>query len=359
MDKTSIFIPPPSSIVVTGANGYIASHVLSVLLTKGYKVIGTVRSLSKRTHVLNTHASHPEFSNLHVVLVEDITDSRCYLDALSALAMEPPCAILHLAAPFSYSISDYEADLLIPAIKGSRAILEAAVTLSVKRVVHTNSFACIYDAALGPRPGYVYTEKDWSPLTYEDGRSATNAPTAYRAAKTVAETSAWDFMKTEREKAQHVPFDLVSLCPAMVFGPYVGARAVPESSAALGESVKIIWDVITAGADADVPPTKGPVWVDIVDVAEAHIKALETEAAGGQRYLLAAGTYCNQEIADTVRDLGLDVAKDAPRGTPGKRESAAHFGVDASRVEKDLSMQWTSLKKSLGNLVPQLLSIEK
>jgi nucleoside-diphosphate-sugar epimerase len=357
MNVTPTFISPPAVIIVTGANGYIASHLVSLLLSKGYQVIGTVRSQSKRKHVLNTHASNPKSSHLSVIVVEDISQSRCYLEALSALDVEAPSAILHLAAPFSYSVSSYESDLLIPAVKGSHAILETAQILGVKRVVHTNSFACIYDAALGPRPGYVYTEENWSPLTYEDGKNATNAPTAYRAAKTVAEASAWEFMKAEKGKDKGLTFDLVSLCPAMVFGLYVNAEAVPKRSIELGESVKIIWDVVTAGADADVPPTKAPVWVDVVDVAEAHIRALEIEDAGGERFLLAAGTYCNQEIVDAVRELGL--GKDVPVGTPGRRESDAHFAVDAAKAENVLAMRWTTMKESMRSLVPQLLSIEQ
>ena len=357
MNGSPIFVPVPATILVTGANGYIASHVLSLLLSKGYSVIGTVRTQSKRKHVLNTHASHPNSSRLSVIIVEDIGQSRCYLEALSTLNVESPSAILHLAAPFNYSVSSYESELLIPAVKGSHAILETAQVLGVKRVVHTNSFASIYDAALGPRPGYVYTEKDWSPLTYEDGKNAPNAPTAYRAAKTVAEASAWEFMKIEQEKGKGLTFDLVSLCPAMVFGPYVNAEATPKKSTELGESVKIIWDIVKAGADADLPPTKAPVWVDVVDVAEAHIKALEIEKAGGERFLLAAGTYCNQEIADVIHKLGLGGS--IPVGTPGKRESAAHFGVDAVKAERVLSLQWTTLEESMQNLVPQILSIER
>ncbi|KAJ4372136.1 hypothetical protein N0V83_003909 [Neocucurbitaria cava] len=358
MNGTLLFIPPPATVIVTGSNGYIASHVVFLLLSKGYKVIGTVRNQSKREHVLSTHASHPNSSHLLVVVVEDITHSRCYLDALSSLDVEVPSAILHLAAPFSYSVSSYESDLLIPAVKGISAILEAAQILGVKRVgyeVHTNSFACIYDAALGPRPGYIYTEKDWSPLTYEDGKNATNAPTAYRAAKTVAETSAWEFIEVKKRKGKGPDFDLVSLCPAMVFGPYVNAEAVPKQSAELGESVRIIWDIITAGINAAVPPTKAPVWVDVVDVAIAHIRALEIEDAGGERFLLAAGTYCNREIVDVVRELGL--GEGVPVGTPGGQERDTHFGVSATKAERILHIQWTRMKESLRRLVPQLTNI--
>lgn len=336
-----------TAVLVTGANGFIAAHVVAQLLDRGYNVIGSVRGSKKRDLVLRTHSFNP---NLSVIEVEDITKSEGYLTALQADGSKVD-AIVHLAAPFSYSVSDFEKDLMIPAVAGSRAVLEAAEALGVRRVIHTNSFACIYDAALGPRPGYTYTEKDWSPLSYEDGKNAPNAPTAYRASKAVAETAAFDFM---REKSRS--FDLVSMCPAMVFGPYVNQDATPASIQELGESVKIVWDVISAGKDAAVPPTKGPIWVDVRDVAKAHVVALKSTVAAGQRYMLAAGVYCNQEIADEVRELGLG-QQSVPQGNPGVRDADKHFGVDGTKVLKELDLTYTSLQRSLGDLAPQLFSL--
>ena len=65
-------------------------------------------------------------------------------------------------------------------------------------------------------------------------------------------------MECEKKKGKALAFDLTSLCPAMVFGPYVIAEAVPQNPAELGESVKTIWDIITAGADANSQSTKAP-----------------------------------------------------------------------------------------------------
>ena len=44
MDPATFALPPGSRILVTGANGYIASHVVDKLLELGYVVRGTVRS---------------------------------------------------------------------------------------------------------------------------------------------------------------------------------------------------------------------------------------------------------------------------------------------------------------------------
>lgn len=341
-------IQPPATVIVTGANGFIAQHCIAALLKHSYHVVGTVRAASKIEQVKQTHSSHP---NLELVVVADITSAQCYHEAFQGLS---PSAILHLAAPFHYNATDFEKDLMIPAVQGSTAILEAAAKMkSVERVVHTNSFACIYDAAAGLCPEKTYTARDWSPLTYEDGVNAPNAPTAYRASKAAAEKAAWKFMEDN-----NVGFDLVSLCPAMVFGPFLTA-AKPRSIGEVNTSNLMVWSVVSAGKDNAVPPTKGPCWVDVRDVADAHVKALLVPEASGGRFMLCQGVYCNQEVADISRNVTSKYSEQIPNGDPGKRESDTHWAVDASETEKVLGVKWTGLEDCLGELVPQLFEIQR
>lgn len=346
--KITMPIEAPALVAVTGANGFIAQHCIAALLQQGYRVVGTVRSESKIDGVKRAHDSHPKLS---VVTVSDITDPNQYLEVLEPLS---PAAVLHLAAPFHYNATDFEKELMIPAVQGSTAILEACASIkSVKRIVHTNSFACIYDAAAGPQPGKTYTAKDWSPLTYQDGVDAPNAPTAYRASKTAAERAAWKFMEDN-----NTGFDMVSLCPAMVFGPFL-PQSKPSSIAGVNTSNQMVWGVVSVGRDSAVPPTKGPVWVDVRDVADAHVRSLVVPEAGGGRYLLAQSVYCNQELADVSRDALSQYANRIPAGEPGKRESGTHFGIDSSDTQKALGMSWRSLNECLTDLVPQLFEIEQ
>ncbi|KEF52734.1 uncharacterized protein A1O9_11151 [Exophiala aquamarina CBS 119918] len=349
-------IKPPSRVVVTGANGFIASHVISQLLLLGFQVVGTVRSQNKADAVRKTHEQlSPESARLlETAVVENIINPEAYSALFNSCQ---PVAILHLASPFGYSVDDHERDLMQPAVRGTEAVLKAAAkTPSVRRIIHTNSFACIYDASLGPRPGHVYTSKHWCPLTYEDGVKAANAPIAYRASKAVAEKTAWEFMVAPQFSGG---FDLVSLCPAMVFGPFLDTPfSMPHSSEGLNTSNKLVWDVVSAGEQMAVPPTKGPVWVDVRDVAEAHVRALTNPSLGGRRMLLAQGVYCSQEIADVAREVARKHSHRIPIGCPGKREAETHFGVDSGVEASDLRIKWRNLSETLSDLLPQLYRIE-
>lgn len=351
---------PPSQVLVTGANGFIAQHCVAQLLTEGYSVIGTVRSSSKVAAVLAAHNNHP---NLRVIVVEDITRPESYLDALSSTETpSTPNAILHLASPFTFSFSsDFETNMMRPAVLGTTAVLEAATKLpSVKRVVQTNSFAGVYDASKGPDPSKIYTAADWSPLTYEDGVAAPAAPMAYRASKAAAEKAAWAFVKARPD----LHFDLVSLCPGMVFGPFLPG-ALPASPEALNTSNAAVWSVVSAGATGPVGPTRAPVWVGVRDTATAHVRSLQVPQAGNRRFVVASSVYCNQELADTAakaattNPAGKDNAGRIPTANAGDySEKKQTYGVDASETADVLQIKWQDLETVLGELLPQLWEVE-
>lgn len=77
-----------------------------------------------------------------------------------------------------------------------------------------------------------------------------NQPVAYRASKVVAERAAWDYVRDHQ-----VNYQLVTLCPGMVFGKMIH----PISSLSqLNASNQIVWGVLNAGRDGEIPPTKAP-----------------------------------------------------------------------------------------------------
>lgn len=95
------------------------------------------------------------------------------------------------------------------------------------------------------------------------------------------------------------------------------------------------------------------------DVALAHLRALEVPEAGGERYLLAEGVYCNQEIADVARKVARKHASSIPRGSPGLREADNYFGIDATKTKKALGIKWQGLEEVIAELFPQLFQIQE
>ena len=140
---------------------------------------------------------------------------------------------MHLATPYNFGLKNNEIDVLVPAIKGTQSILESVHThgSDVARVVIVSSFAAIYDPTKGLNPGHVYTEAEWSPITYETAHEG-DVFTAYFGAKALAEKAAWDLMERLRRSPDPPRFDLTVLNPPVIYGP----SAQPLNFAALGTS---------------------------------------------------------------------------------------------------------------------------
>ena len=145
-----------------------------------------------------------------------------------------------------------------------RSILEAATDSNVQRIVITSSFAAVMDINRKAPPYFTYTAEDWNPLTYEESIDpSTSAVVAYRGSKKFAELEAWNYIKEKKAS-----FDIVTLCPPMTFGPVVHPVDGVEK---LNESNKMLWNVASG---APLPVARVPFWVDVRDLAKAHVEAL-------------------------------------------------------------------------------------
>lgn len=79
----------------------------------------------------------------------------------------------------------------------------------------------------------------------------------------------------------------------MIYGPPIHS---PPSLDQLNESNSQLWKIISAGKDAEVPIAHTPLYVDVRDIAMAHVLAIENPKAENQRYAVVGAQYSNQEV---------------------------------------------------------------
>lgn len=235
-------------------------------------------------------------------------------------------------------------DFLDPAIKGTTGILKAikAHAPTVKRVVITSSFAAIVNPKQHPPS---YSEKDWNPLTWEE---ALDPSLVYRGSKTFAEKAAWEFVEKEKPN-----FDIATVNPPLVFGPIVSYL---NSLDAVNTSNKRFRD-FAQGTSKDEPPTTDSyLYVDVRDVALAHVKAIEVAEAGGKRFFVTAGFVNNREVADTIRETHPQLESKLPSKDGSSEPKAPAYGFDNSRSRELLGIQYVPFKKTVADTVDSLLA---
>ncbi|KAG9558940.1 putative cinnamoyl-CoA reductase, partial [Aureobasidium melanogenum] len=331
------------TILVTGASGFMATHIVSSFLSAGYNVRGTVRSQKSAEGVKK---SHPEYaSQISFAIVPDIAAPNAFDEAVKDVD-----GVIHNASPFAFDVKDNEKELLNPAIQGTKGCLEAVKKFApkVKRVVVTSSFASIVDMSKGTRPGYTYTEEDWNPCTYEEAKKGDGA-VAYCASKAFAERAAWEFGKDPEVK-----FDVVTICPPMVYGP--PKHAVPDMKK-LNTSSADIYRFIN-GSTKEPGDTGFPLCVDVRDVGTAHLKAYEVPEASNQRFAVTSGNFTYQRVCDIIRAKFPELKDKVPEGNPGEAYPD-FFGLSNEKAKKVLGMQFIGLEEMVVDTVKSLLELEK
>ena len=303
----------------------------------------TVRSDEKGQKILENHRSTPS-NKLSYVIVEDIAQEGAFDEAVVS---DPPFdAVVHTASPFHFNITDPKKDLLDPAIIGTTGILRAIKSKapSVKRVVVTSSFASIINPKEHPRS---YSEENWNAVTMEEALA--DPPTAYRASKKFAEKAAWDFLENERPN-----FQLSTLCPPLVFGPVVHYL---NSLDAINTSNARIRDMIQGKMKEKLAPTGTFIWVDVRDLALAHVKAIELLEAAGKRFFVTAGYMSNKDIAKCIRKNFPHLRPQLPSEDSENDMPANLFKYDNSRSIDVLGLTYRSLDDCVTSTVKSLQAV--
>jgi NAD dependent epimerase/dehydratase len=255
-------------VLVTGADGFIGSHLTEALVRNGYEVRAFVYYNSFNSWGWLDHCAD-DVQGKFEVFAGDIRDPHGVKKALTGCD-----AVLHLAAliaiPFSYHSPDSYVDTNI---KGTLNVLQAARELNVSRVIHTST-------------SEVYGTAQYVPI---DEKHPLQGQSPYSASKIGADQLAFSFYSS---------FDLpvVTLRPFNTYGPRQSARAV-------------IPTIITQIANGNnqiklgsVTPTRD--FNFISDTVNGFISALNSKSGVGEVINLGSNFEISiQDIASLIGEI--------------------------------------------------------
>nr|GMC84459.1 cinnamoyl-CoA reductase 1-like [Ipomoea batatas] len=310
-------------VCVTGASGFIASWLVKHLLHRGYTVHATVRSLKDPNKVSHLLALDGAKERLHL-FEADLLDENSFDPAINGCE-----GVFHTASPVSFSPSATKVELVDPAVKGTLNVLGSCVrTSSVKRVVVTSSTASVMY-----KPNLIISltgviDETW----FSDKEFAEETKQWYILSKVLAEEAAWKYAGENR-------IDMVSLHPGLVIGPLL--------QPILNFSSEMILGTIKEGKDFMSFPIN--CYVDVRDVANAHIEAFEVPSANG-RYLLVGETMHSSQVLKIVGQLYPSLA--LPEKYKGDLPIVPPFKVSQDKA-KSLGINYTSLE-----LLPHQMAVK-
>ncbi|ETN42403.1 uncharacterized protein HMPREF1541_01557 [Cyphellophora europaea CBS 101466] len=331
LPQQDLALPLNSLILVTGATGFIASHVVRELLSLGFRVRGTVRSEAKGETSRGTHDHHPRYST---AVVPDVAAPDAF-----ATAIRDVDGVVHLAS--DTSLAD-DPDAVIPAVKAATVeVLRAAkAESSVKRVVLTSSSS----AATFPKPGVKFhISKDtwndealkvaWETPVEERSEDPGYGFSVYAASKTAGERAAWEFMRSEKPG-----FVLNAVLPNYNIGRVF--RDVYPGVTGIGTI-----DALNGKVNTTFPPQY---MINTTDDARVHVAALIDKTVKDERLFAFATPFNWNDMLAAIRKVRPEkkVIDDFPN--LGSDEST----VDNERTEELMRKWfgqggWTSLDESV------------
>lgn len=252
-----------TTVLVTGATGFVGAAVVRRLLTRGWRVRALVRPDSDR-------------SNLDGLEVEAVTGRLDEEDSLPP-AVAGCAAVVHAAADYRLWAPDDDT-LYRTNVTGTRALMRAALDAGVARVVHTSSVA-----TLGHLPGGVAADEE-TPTRLDEMIGA------YKRSKFLA----------ERAVLRMVAEDGL---PAVVVNP---STPVGTGDIRPTPTGRMIAEAARGRIPAFVDTGLNVVHVD--DVAEGHVLALE-KGRIGERYVLGGD---NMTLAGILAVIAAAAGRRAP-----------------------------------------------
>jgi dihydroflavonol-4-reductase len=257
-------------VLLTGVSGFIAKHIALKLLNAGHSVRGTLRRMDRADEVRTALAPYlTEHAGELTFVQADLESDAGWADAFQGVT-----ALIHTASPFPISQPKDPATVIRPAVEGTERVLKAAAAAGVTRVILTSSTAAILNEA---KPDTLQDEADWC-----DTHLPSTTP--YAKSKTLAERAAWEIAKARSLK-------LTTINPGFVLGPPLDEH--------YGSSLGLV-ERFLKGRDPMLPSLGFPM-VDVRDVAEMHLRALQRPETIGRRYIASAGSMAFVDMGRTLK----------------------------------------------------------
>ena len=346
-------------ILITGGAGFVGSHLADELLARGYRV-RALDNLSEQVH--GDSASRPEYLHEDVELVRgDVRDPAAVRRALQGVD-----AVYHFAAAVGVGQSMYEIERYTDVNnRGTAVLLEALMAAPVSRLVVASSMSVygegLYmDAAGRPvappeRQLDHLLRGDWE-LHGEDGKLLRPLPTP--ESKPASPSSIYALSKLDQERmclliGQAYGVPTVALRFFNIYGPrqalsnpYTGVLAI-FAARYLNRRAPLVFEDGRQRRD----------FVNVRDVVQACVLALQTPAAAGQVLNIGSGqSFSIVEVAEQMAHaLGID---DLPPEITGKYRTGdiRHCFADISLAREELDYRpKVSLAEGLESLVDWML----
>lgn len=326
----------------------MASHLILQLLTEGYTVRTTVRSLSNEEAVRQSLRS-AEATNLEQLsfVAADLTKDDGWRDAVHNCDY-----VQHVASPFPAETPKNDDDLIVPARDGTLRVLKAAKEAGVKRVVFTSSFAAV---GYGHQNKDIFDEQDWS---VDEGLPV------YHRSKLLAERAAWDFVTRSQPSPSSPELELTAINAVGIFGPILSKN--------LSSSIELIKSLVEGGI-----PSCPQLYFNIVDVrdlASLHIMAMTSPEVKNERLIAShdGQPLSLLDLANVVRRERPEKAGKVPRrqvpdwvirimalASPKARDLVPQLGqirkVDSSKAKRLLGWETRPVEDTVRDMIDSLV----
>ncbi|UBM59563.1 aldehyde reductase [Marinilongibacter aquaticus] len=270
------------TVLVTGGTGFVGLRVILQLLEKGYAVRTTVRNTKGIDQIKETLKAHGLLSMDKLSFIE----AELTQDTNWAKAMQDCQYVLSIASPVFFDKPKSEEEAIRPAVEGILRILKFAEQTGVKRVVMTSNFGAV---------GFTQTDKTRETTEEDWTNTEAKGLSLYEKSKTLAEKAAWEYVKNQSGN-----LEFATINPVAILGPSLNNHVSGSF---------ILLKLLLNGTLKAIPDLPLNI-VDIRDVAELHILAMENPQAKGQRFIATAdGQTSLREMAQLIRDKRPEVAQ--------------------------------------------------